>query len=68
MKEYSVDHLMEKTQNKYVLCQVVAKRAREIRGQENFVLGYKAINEAARELMEDEFSYTWEEEPLEDEA
>ncbi|HHX03110.1 MAG TPA: DNA-directed RNA polymerase subunit omega [Tissierellia bacterium] len=62
MIDYSVDTLMEKTKNKYVLSQVIAKRAREIRSEEGFVLGYKAIDQAAQELVDDRYSYTFERE------
>jgi len=55
MIDYSVDTLMEKTKNKYVLSQVIAKRAREIRSEEGFVLGYKAIDQAAQELVDDRY-------------
>ncbi len=60
MKDYSIDALMKKTKNKYVLSQVIAKRAREIRSEEGVILGYLAIEQAARELMDDQFSYSFE--------
>ena len=62
MIDYSVDTLMEKTKNKYVMSQVIAKRAREIRSEEGFVLGYKAIDQAAQELVDDRYSYSFERE------
>ncbi|MDI9471811.1 MAG: DNA-directed RNA polymerase subunit omega [Tissierellia bacterium] len=60
MKDYSIDALMKKTKNKYVLSQVIAKRAREIRSEEGVILGYLAIEQAAQELMDDQFSYSFE--------
>ncbi len=62
MKKHSIDLLLEKTDNKYVLNRVIAKRAREIRSEEGVVLGYKAIDQAVQELVDDRYSFSVEEE------
>lgn len=57
MKRYSNHEVLEKTQNKYVLSKVIAKKARQLKAKEEIAIGYDAINRAVEDLMEDKFSY-----------
>lgn len=56
-QKYTVDDLMEKTDNKYVLAQIVSKQARHLKQSKEISIGYQAINEAIDDLMEDRFSF-----------
>ncbi len=57
MKHYNNHDILEKTRNKYILSKVIAKKARELKEEEGITIGYKAINRAVEDLMEDSFSY-----------
>ena len=57
MKHYSNDQVLARAKNKYILSKVIAKRARELRQEEDIAIGYNAINRAVEELMEDNFTY-----------
>lgn len=57
MKLFSNDEVLEKASNKYILSKVIAKRARELKQEEDIDVGYQAINLAVKELMSDKFSY-----------
>ena len=57
MKPFSNDEVLEKASNKYILSKVIAKRARELKQEEDIDVGYQAINLAVKELMGDKFSY-----------
>lgn len=57
MRVFSNDEVLEKATNKYILSKVIAKRARELKQEEDIDIGYQAINSAVEELMNDEFTY-----------
>lgn len=57
MKHFSNDQVLERTKNKYILSKVIAKRARELKKDEDIAIGYNAINRAVEDLMENKFSY-----------
>ncbi|HZK09872.1 MAG TPA: DNA-directed RNA polymerase subunit omega [Clostridia bacterium] len=57
MKPYNNDQVLERTENKYILSKVIAKRARQLKEEEDIAIGYMAINRAVQTLMEDDFSF-----------
>ncbi|NLY73026.1 MAG: hypothetical protein GX079_04990 [Tissierellia bacterium] len=57
MKRYSNHQVLKKAENKYILSKVIAKKARELKAEEDISIGYDAINRAVEDLMEDKFSY-----------
>ena len=57
MTKYTIDQLIEKTDNKYVLCEVISQQARILKRDEGLTVGYKAINHAVDDLMNDRFEY-----------
>ena len=56
-QKFTVDDLMEKTENKYILAEIISQQARNLKREEDISIGYKAINGAIDYLMEDKFSY-----------
>lgn len=56
-QKFTVDDLMEKTENKYILAEIISQQARYLKREEDISIGYKAINRAIDDLMEDKFSY-----------
>lgn len=56
-QKFTVDDLMEKTENKYILAEIISQQARYLKREEDISIGYKAINGAIDDLMEDKFSY-----------
>lgn len=57
MINYTIDELIEKTDNKYVLSEVISQRARILKREEKLSIGYDAINQAVDDLMNDRFLY-----------
>lgn len=57
MTEYTIDELIEKTDNKYVLSEVISQQARKLKREEKLSIGYDAINQAIDDLMNDRFQY-----------
>lgn len=57
MTDYTIDELIEKTDNKYVLCEIVSQQARRLKEDGELTIGYKAINQAIDDLMNDRFGY-----------
>lgn len=57
MTKYTIDQLIEKTDNKYVLSEVISQQARKLKRDEKITIGYNAINQAIEDLMEDRFLY-----------
>ncbi len=57
MTDYTIDELIEKTDNKYVLCEIVSQQARKLKESGEMTIGYKAINQAIDDLMNDRFNY-----------
>ncbi|WP_459129449.1 DNA-directed RNA polymerase subunit omega [Guggenheimella bovis] len=57
MNHFTIDELMDKTGNKYVLSEVIAQEARHLKKEKDLTIGYQAINAAIESLMNNEFSY-----------
>lgn len=57
MTNYTIDELIEKTDNKYVLCEIISQQARKLKRDEDLTIGYQAINQAMDDLMNDRFEY-----------
>lgn len=57
MKRYSNHQVLKKAENKYILSKVIAKKARELKAEEDISIGYDAINRAVEDLMEDKFTF-----------
>lgn len=57
MSEYTIDELIEKTDNKYVLCEIISQQARKLKQETDITIGYQAINQAISDLMHDRFNY-----------
>lgn len=57
MTNYTIDELIDKTDNKYVLIEVVSQQARKLKREEKLSIGYDAINQAIDDLMNDRFQY-----------
>lgn len=54
--KYTIDKLVAKAQNKYILAQIISERAKQIKNDGQEQLGYKAINRAIEEFSEDNLS------------
>lgn len=57
MTDYTIDQLIDKTDNKYVLCEIISQQARKLKRDEDLTIGYQAINQAIDDLMNDRFEY-----------
>lgn len=57
MIKYPIDELIDKTDNKYILSEVISQRARFVKNEQKLTIGYQAINQAIDDLMNDAFTY-----------
>lgn len=57
MINYPIDELIDKTDNKYILSEVISQRARYVKHTQKLTIGYQAINQAIEDLMNDAFTY-----------